>query len=270
MRNKKIFGFAILGLVLSGLLAQPAIWAGGEGLPDSQKAHARPTEPGLSGVVYVAQNQTWREATIQGAVGQSSGGPWVWRYDVQYLDGSGETESDVVTTRIRTLEQAVAAGLTTNTYTLSSQAGIDSALETHNQERRLLSLPELSWSADLAVSAEQWAKTLLQRDRLEHSPANLRNNGATGENLTSLQSSAPGGAYSTPERAIGRWLDERDFYDYDTNTCVAGEQCYHYTQIVWEGTTEVGCGVARTQEATKEVWVCQYAPGGNVIGQRPY
>ncbi|MEM9908789.1 MAG: CAP domain-containing protein [Cyanobacteria bacterium P01_D01_bin.44] len=269
MKNRHLFGLAFLSLVLSCVISQTGLWQG-VALSGSQKAQAQSAGPELSGIVYVVQNQSWREATIRGAVGQSYGGDWIWSYDVQYLDGPGEIESGVATTRIRSLDQATAAGLTTNTYTLSSQAGIDKALEAHNQERRSLNLPELSWSAELAVSAEDWAEILLQRDRLEHSPADLRNNGTVGENLTSLQSSAPGGAYSTPERAIGRWLDERNFYDYAANACIAGQQCYHYTQIIWAETTAVGCGVARTQDATKEVWVCQYSPGGNVIGQRPY
>ncbi|MEM6256660.1 MAG: CAP domain-containing protein [Cyanobacteria bacterium P01_D01_bin.156] len=233
-------------------------------------AYAQAVNPDLSGVVYVSQDQKWREATIQGASGQSSGGPWIWHYDVQFLDGMGETEQDVPAVRIRTIEQALAEELTTNTYNLSTQAGIDQALEAHNLDRRTLNLPELSWSADLANSAQSWAEALLQRNGLEHSPAEQRNNGTIGENLASLQSSAPGGAYSTPGRAIGRWLDERDFYDYASNTCLADQPCKHYTQIIWADTTDVGCGVARTQDAAKEIWVCQYSPGGNIIGQRPY
>jgi PadR family transcriptional regulator len=44
--------------------------------------------------------------------------------------------------------------------------------------------------------------------------------------------------------------------------------CGHYTQIVWSNTREVGCGVAR--DSNREVWVCNYNPPGNWIGERPY
>ncbi len=45
-------------------------------------------------------------------------------------------------------------------------------------------------------------------------------------------------------------------------------QCGHYTQIVWRGTTTLGCAVARS--SFREVWVCEYSPAGNIVGQRPY
>jgi pathogenesis-related protein 1 len=42
----------------------------------------------------------------------------------------------------------------------------------------------------------------------------------------------------------------------------------HFTQLVWIGTTAVGCAVnSRCAQAT---YVCQYAPAGNVLGQDWY
>jgi hypothetical protein len=57
-------------------------------------------------------------------------------------------------------------------------------------------------------------------------------------------------------------------YDYKSNTCHQGGPCGHYTQVVWSGTRELGCGVARSP--SREIWVCNYNPPGNYIGQRPY
>jgi hypothetical protein len=37
----------------------------------------------------------------------------------------------------------------------------------------------------------------------------------------------------------------------------------HFTQIVWRGTRVVGCGVASC--SGKALWVCRYAPAGNVV-----
>jgi pathogenesis-related protein 1 len=44
--------------------------------------------------------------------------------------------------------------------------------------------------------------------------------------------------------------------------------CGHYTQIVWRNTKAVGCAVGG--KGAREVWVCDYDPPGNYVGQRPY
>jgi hypothetical protein len=62
-----------------------------------------------------------------------------------------------------------------------------------------------------------------------------------------------------------------------TNACAAGEPCGHYTQLVWRGTTRVGCGKATCTVnspfgagfPTWEYYVCDYEPPGN-SGARPY
>ena len=42
----------------------------------------------------------------------------------------------------------------------------------------------------------------------------------------------------------------------------------HYTQMVWNGTTEVGC--ATDSGGGVDYLVCRYTPPGNIIGQTPY
>lgn len=233
------------------------------------KVYAQTSSPDLTGIVYVLQGQQWQEAKIQGAVGQFFNNLWNWQYNVQYLGNPDKLEQNVPHSRIRTIEQALSEWLVDNIYNLSTPISIELTLEAHNQERRALNLSELSWSVELSQTAQSWAEELLQRNQLEHSITS-QSRVKVGENLTSLQGFTPNIAYSTPERAVGRWLSERDFYDYNSNLCISNEPCGHYTQIIWEDTTEVGCGVARTPDATKEVWVCQYSPAGNIVGQRPY
>ncbi|KAK4468564.1 hypothetical protein MN116_007759 [Schistosoma mekongi] len=66
------------------------------------------------------------------------------------------------------------------------------------------------------------------------------------------------------------WLDEYKNYDYYTQTCRAG-QCGHYTQLVWEDTTDVGCGVTNCPNFIYGLSiVCNYGPGGNYYGRAPY
>jgi pathogenesis-related protein 1 len=65
---------------------------------------------------------------------------------------------------------------------------------------------------------------------------------------------------------VNAWAAESRNYDYRSNCCRG--VCGHYTQIVWAGTQEVGCAVARG--GRREVWVCNYDPPGNWAGKRPY
>ena len=92
----------------------------------------------------------------------------------------------------------------------------------------------------------------------EHRPAN-----SYGENIEWA-----GGQNLSPEEVVGLWGREAAFYNYAANSCQSGKSCLHYTQLVWAGTTTVGCGVARCDHS--EVWVCNYAPPGNWVGKKPY
>jgi hypothetical protein len=42
----------------------------------------------------------------------------------------------------------------------------------------------------------------------------------------------------------------------------------HYTQMIWRGTTRIGCALASSRRW--DVLVCRYGPPGNFIGEMPY
>ncbi len=66
-------------------------------------------------------------------------------------------------------------------------------------------------------------------------------------------------------------MSEKQYYHHDTNSCDSGRVCGHYTQVVWRNTTKVGCAVytcAGLQYGATVV--CNYGPGGNTSGRRPY
>ena len=49
----------------------------------------------------------------------------------------------------------------------------------------------------------------------------------------------------------------------------------HFTQVVWKGTTELGCAHALCNNlipgaGQAHFYVCEYSPSGNVIGQFGY
>lgn len=138
----------------------------------------------------------------------------------------------------------------------STQAGPSMAnamLAAHNAVRERAGVPPLAWSDRLAHA---WADTLLSRNQFKH-----RKKSPYGENLFEIR-----GGRVSPEEVVEDWASEAPRYDYRRNRCHG--MCGHYTQLVWRGTTQVGCAVARGKG--REIWDCEYNPPGNIIGQRPY
>lgn len=133
-------------------------------------------------------------------------------------------------------------------------------VELHNRVRAQVRVPPLVWSDKLAAHAKQWAEQLADRGTFEHS-----RNPNYGENLYEI-SGTPGAAFATPEQVIDAWASEARNYDYHSNRCRS--VCGHYTQLVWRDTKEVGCAVASRRG--REVWVCNYSPPGNYVGERPW
>lgn len=139
-------------------------------------------------------------------------------------------------------------------------------LTLHNEVRRDLDLPDLTWSASLAAGAQTWADALADEQcTMRHSDEPY------GENIFTLWTNNPD-VEANADDAVMWWAGEADYYDYNTNTCEPGEQCGHYTQMIWNKTTNVGC--ARSQctagSKTTHLFVCRYDPQGNIIGQKPY
>ena len=141
-------------------------------------------------------------------------------------------------------------------------------VKAHNAWRAKVGVPALRWSADLADTARSWAGTLAGgRCRLEHSDE------AFGENLFFASALRSGGRPQLlqvrPGQVVGAWASESVDYSYASNSCARGKECGHYTQIVWKDTREVGCGMSVCSDLG-QIWVCEYRPAGNVVGQRPY
>ncbi len=126
----------------------------------------------------------------------------------------------------------------------------------HNVVRRKVGVPPLVWSGEMAKVAQDWAYTLLARGTFEH-----RTDHRYGENLFEASGFDP-----TPSQVVDAWASEAKDYRYTANTCSG--VCGHYTQVVWRDTKMVGCAMAR--DLRREIWVCNYAPYGNIVGERPY
>lgn len=145
----------------------------------------------------------------------------------------------------------------------------------HNQARARVGLSPLMWSNTLANYAQSWANYLAQTDcQMLHRNEAGNNPAGYGENL--FWGSA--NIYTDGSRETARlsaaeivkeWVSEHKYYDYSSNNCTAHQQCGHYTQIIWGNTQRVGCGMAYCAEG-EQLWVCNYDPPGNYLGQRPY
>lgn len=123
------------------------------------------------------------------------------------------------------------------------------------------SLPDVTWNQSAANLASDWAARC---DFMHRDPNTL------GENIFASTNSR------TPTQVVNSWAAEKANYTYATNSCAVGQACGHYTQIVWRASTGIGCA---TQTCTtgspfgSGAWsftVCNYAPAGNIVGQRPY
>lgn len=132
----------------------------------------------------------------------------------------------------------------------------------HNLVRAMKWELPLMWDYDLEKYARWWANQRKADCKLQHSFP--EDNFKLGENIF-----WGSGSTWTPRDAVSIWAGEEKYYTYATNTCQEGQQCGHYTQIVWKNTRRIGC--ARVVCDSGDVFMtCNYDPVGNYVGERPY
>jgi len=146
------------------------------------------------------------------------------------------------------------------------------ALQLHNCARRTVvpaaatPIAPLTWSSETASVAQTYANACVYGH--SHLPG-------YGENIYAAAGFTP-----TMKSAVTAWLGEQPYYNYANNTCSAPANpgtCGHYTQAVWDTTTQVGCGLSYCTKNSPfgsnfPNWyfvVCDYLPAGN-DGSRPY
>ena len=129
-----------------------------------------------------------------------------------------------------------------------------------NAARAELGLPPLVWDDKLALFARSYANKRRGDCALEHSNTELY-----GENIFWGE-----GKKWSPAFAAKSWVDEKKYYNYKANTCAEGQMCGHYTQVVWNTTTKVGCAKVIC-DGDKGVFItCNYDPPGNYFNEWPY
>ncbi|MFT3708795.1 MAG: CAP domain-containing protein [Archangium sp.] len=122
-------------------------------------------------------------------------------------------------------------------------------------------LSDVHWDTNAASLAADWASRC---------DFNHRDPNTLGENLFAAT------AGRSPTQIVDSWAAEKSNYTYATNTCSTGRACGHYTQIVWRSSVGIGCASQMCTTGSpfgSGSWaftVCNYAPAGNFIGQKPY
>jgi len=145
------------------------------------------------------------------------------------------------------------AHLTGSANTVMMPVGMDSVLEESNIYRCMHGVPALTWSDDVASSAQAWA-TSGTCDTLNHDP-----NWQGGENIY----------WASPAPAPSDWYKGVDDWYSEIKETQGGlvpsynPAAGHYTQLVWKASAELGCGTCGG------TLVCRYTPAGNVMGEFP-
>ncbi|KAL5509459.1 hypothetical protein EMCRGX_G004839 [Ephydatia muelleri] len=166
----------------------------------------------------------------------------------------------------------------------SSQAVLSSvdqqaATDAHNTYRAMegaSNMLQMSWDPYLASVAQAYAQQCI----FSHNSArSTQYTAAAGTNAVAsyvgenLYVTSGGDTPGLVGSAIQAWYSEKSGYNLTTNSCSG--VCGHYTQIVWAQSYLVGCGSSYCQSVSGfnsagTIIVCDYAPGGNYVGQVPY
>jgi uncharacterized protein YkwD len=126
-------------------------------------------------------------------------------------------------------------------------------VDAHNRVRAKHCAGPLTWSPKLAAVAQKWADSLRDQGcKFGHS------GGQYGENLA-----AGSEGLLDPEATVKMWYDEISKYRFPDGGF--SMETGHFTQVVWRGTTQVGCGHSSCNG--NDIWVCNYDPAGNWEGQ---
>eukprot|EP01114_Cavostelium_apophysatum_P016628 TRINITY_DN4777_c1_g1_i2.p1 TRINITY_DN4777_c1_g1~~TRINITY_DN4777_c1_g1_i2.p1 ORF type:complete len:475 (-),score=55.39 TRINITY_DN4777_c1_g1_i2:193-1617(-) len=124
-----------------------------------------------------------------------------------------------------------------------SQTQIDSILAAHNNLRAEKCVPPVTWSTSLAAQAQSWSNGCSFSHGVDFS--------SVGENIA-------WGSNNLPGLIAYVWVDpEKPQY-----TCGQpyGNPVFHYTAMMWNRTTQIGCGLS---QCSSPFLVCRYLPAGN-------
>ncbi|XP_057824766.2 pathogenesis-related protein 1C-like [Cryptomeria japonica] len=131
-------------------------------------------------------------------------------------------------------------------------------LSPHNDARSQVGIAPLVWDDTVAAYAQNYGKQCKADCALQHS------SGSYGENIFWGK-----GKELSPVDAVNAWVEEKQYYSYNSNSCAQGQQCGHYTQVMWKNSQKVGCARVKCNDGAIFI-TCDYDPPGNYVGEKTY
>ncbi|KAK5770489.1 L-type lectin-domain containing receptor kinase IX.1-like [Gossypium arboreum] len=120
-------------------------------------------------------------------------------------------------------------------------------LHVHNAARAAVGVGPLTWDDVVARYAADHAKQRISQCEL------VESRGPYGENLAWSKNDLSG------SDAVKLWIDEKHYYDFESNSCSPGYDCAYYTQVIWKYSIRLGCAKVRCNNGGTFI-VCNYDP----------
>jgi len=150
----------------------------------------------------------------------------------------------------------------------------DAVVAHHNAHRANHSAPALTWDAGLAATAEKIASSCVYAHETSTDGGGYGQNIAAGAPASNISSVITELFYNNE---VGNF---DSLYGQSTPSNINDESAFdgwgHFSQIVWKGTTKIGCatydcsgrGLANTgSNVPPHFTVCNYSPAGNFLGE---
>ncbi len=126
----------------------------------------------------------------------------------------------------------------------------------HNSYRKEHKVSELVRNTAIEAIAQEYSEQLATSGQFKHS-GNTFNGNPLGENLYMCWGTGVNG-----DSVVDTWYNE--VKDYDFKNQGFSMNTGHFTQVVWKGSKNLGCGVACQGSC---IVTCNYFPAGNYLGQ---
>jgi len=128
---------------------------------------------------------------------------------------------------------------------------------------------ELVWDDELETIAQRWAD---QCSFGHDSNRRSKRYGYAGQNVHMASTTGSDDSLDIQSAINGLYNEVSKFDPNSINPFRFNYAAGHYTQIVWADTKAVGCGYSSWKDGrwTNKYMVCNYGPGGNMIGSTMY
>lgn len=133
----------------------------------------------------------------------------------------------------------------------------------------------LSWDDELAVIAQRWADQCTDGHDKERSVSRFH----VGQNVALVWTyEYEDDLLDEPDwdSQIYAWYNEATEFHFKSASISPfqfSKKLGHFTQLVWADTYKIGCGYAYYRQSVRgltKIYVCNYGPGGNIIGTSMY